>query len=273
MRVRLLSTAVVALLVASACAAPGARATADPFAGEYVAVTSESAVPVAERLTAAFASLHRGMHWTVKDVGSTATLTQLHEGQADVGFLSRALTVQDEPYVHALGLGFSGQVVVVHPDNPLLGLSTAQLRGIFSGAITDWAAVGGTPGPIRVLLRAESSPTRASLDPLLRAPGGTYRADATIVANAVAMVSSVAADPRAIGIVSQPHLEGRADARALSVDGVPPSRANVASGAYPYRRPITLVIRSNETTVRAGALGFREWVHGDEGRRLLRELF
>lgn len=272
-RVRLLPTVAAALLVAAACAAPAGRATADPFAGEYLAVTSESAVPVAERLTAAFASLHRGMHWTVRDVGATATLTELNEGQADVGFLSRALTVEDAQYVHALGLGHSAQVVIVNPANPLADLTTAQLRAIFSGVITDWSAVGGTPGPIRVFLRPESSPTRAALDPLLRAPGGAYRPDATVLPNAVTMLSSVAADPAAIGMVSQPHLAGRPDARALAVEGVAPSRANVASGAYAYRRPITLIVRSNESAVRPGALAFRDWVHSEEGQRILRELF
>ena len=262
---------VLAVLLA---ACRGAGAPSDPLAGEYVAAVSESAVPIAERLTAAFAARHPGMRWAVKDVGSSATMALVQGGEADVGFLSRDVTVEDQMLVRSIGLGFTGQVLIVHPSNPVTGLSAAQLRGIFSGAIRDWSEVGGTPGAILVVLRPESSPTRAALDPLLRAPGAAYRADAISTPNAEAMLNAVSAAPRAIGMVSALHLLRGANApRALAVAGVAPTKANVAAGTYPYRRPITLIFRLNESLVRAGTSAFRAFVHSDEGQRILGELF
>ncbi len=270
---RPLSLLLAGAVVAASC---GGAATPprDPLAGEYVAAVAESAVPIAQRLTAAFAAQHPGMTWTVKDVGSSALLALLAGGEADAGFLSRDVTIEDQREVQALGIGHTGQVLIVHPANPLTGLSTVQLRGIFSGAIRDWSEVGGLPGPILVLLRNEGSQTRTTLDRLLRAPGAAYRTDVVLISDAIAMVNVVSASPRAIGMVSALHLRGLSNApRPIAVDGVAPTKANVANGSYPYRRPITLVLRVNNSLVRPGAKAFRDWVHGEEGQRLLREIF
>jgi len=162
----------------------------------------------------------------------------------------------------------------VHPSNPVTGLSNAQLRGIFGGAITDWKEMGGTPGPILVVLRPASSPTRIAFDPLLGGPGTPVRADAITSPDAQAMLNTVSATPRAIGMVSALHLSGAAGApRAIAVEGIAPTKPNVASGTYPYRRPITLVLRVNTSLVRPAAKLFRDWVHSPDGQLVLRELF
>jgi phosphate transport system substrate-binding protein len=261
----------VVLAVAAGCG--GAVRPADPLAGDYIAAVSESAAPIAERLTAAFAAKHPGMRWVVKDVGSGATIELIKGGEADAGFLSRAVTVEDERQVQARGLGFTGQVLIVHPSNPVTDLSQAQLRGIFSGAIKDWREVGGTPGTILVITRQDTSPTFTALDPLLRAPGTAYRTDAISTPDAEAMLNAVNASSRAIGMVSALHLIAHPGPRTLAVAGVAPTKANVASGAYAYRRPITLVFRANTSLIRPGAKAFQDFVHGEEGQKILRELF
>ena len=259
---RLLAAPVALALTLAACGGAAAPST-DPLAGDYVAAVSESAAPIAERLTTAFAVQHPGMRWTVKDVGSAATIALLNGGDADVGFLSRELAIEDELQVHAIGLGYTGQVLIVHPANPVTGLSQDQLRGIFGGTIRDWRDVGGTPGAILVLLRPDSSPTRTGLDPLLRAPGAAYRSDAVSTPDAGSMLHAVASSPRAIGMISALHLAGTQGApRALAVGGVAPTKANVASGAYAYRRPISLIVRGNLSLLRPGAKAFRDFVHG-----------
>jgi phosphate transport system substrate-binding protein len=264
----------VVLALALAACGSAAGPSPDPLAGDYVAVASESALPIAERLTAAFAQLHPGMRWTVKDVGAAAAIALLDGGDADVGFLSRELTIEDKRQVQAIGLGYVGQVLIVHPANPVTGLSAEQLRGIFGGTIRDWTEVGGSPGAILVFLRPDSSPTRIALDPLLRAPGAAYRSDALSTPDAASMLNAVASSQRAIGMISALHLaETPSEPRAIAVGGVAPTRANVAAGTYPYRRPVSLILRANAGLVRPGALAFRDFVHGPDGQRLLRELF
>jgi len=272
MRTLAASSLIVALVLA-ACGA-GLAPSPDPMAGEYVAAVAESAGPVAQRLTSAFASQHPGMTWVVKDVGSAAALALLNAGDADASFLSRDITVADRTQVQTYGLGYSGQVLIVHSSNPVTGLTQEQIRGIFSGAITDWGEVGGNPGPIFVILPLETSPTRMTLEPLLRTPGVPFRRDAISTPDSASMLNAVSVSPRAIGMVSAVHLDGRTNPpRAIAVAGVAPTKANVASAAYGYRRLITLVFPLNATYMRPGARGFRDFVRGEEGQRILRELF
>lgn len=51
-------------------------------------------------------------------------------------------------------------VMVTHPDNPIESLTTAQVREIYSGQITNWSQVGGPDLPITVISRIDGSATR-----------------------------------------------------------------------------------------------------------------
>src|SRR5258708_20790626 len=100
----------VFVVLASSFAACGSGAPApDPVAGTYIAASAESATPIAEQLTSAFAAKHPGMKWTVKDVGSGAALELVAGGEADAGFLSREPTVADLERAQVIGLGYTGQ--------------------------------------------------------------------------------------------------------------------------------------------------------------------
>ncbi|MCL2715434.1 MAG: substrate-binding domain-containing protein [Alphaproteobacteria bacterium] len=48
-------------------------------------------------------------------------------------------------------------VFLVNEQNPVKGLSVSQLRDIYSGRITDWKEVGGTPGNVIAFQRNEGS--------------------------------------------------------------------------------------------------------------------
>lgn len=267
----------LALVIAAACGEAAAGPTPDrpdPLAGNYLALSAESAVPLATELVTAFSALHPGMTWTVRDVGSSAVLALIKSGDADAGFISREPSITERNDTLIIGLGFTPQVIVVNSANPVTDLSAAQLRGIFGGTITDWAAVGGTPGPIRVFIRPESSPTRIALDPLLVPSGATYAKAAVSVPDAPAMLAVVAAVPGAIGIVSALNLGIEPTSpRPIAVAGVAPSRVNTASGTYPYRRPLYLVSRHPGPLGRAGAMAFRDFVHGEDGQKILRAHF
>lgn len=53
--------------------------------------------------------------------------------------------------------------IVVHPSNTA-ALTQDNIRGIFTGEITDWKDVGGTAGPILVVVEAPGQGTRAVVE-------------------------------------------------------------------------------------------------------------
>ena len=43
-------------------------------------------------------------------------------------------------------VAFDGIAVVLNANNPVTSLTKRQVEQIFAGDITDWSAVGGSPG-------------------------------------------------------------------------------------------------------------------------------
>ena len=69
-------------------------------------------------------------------------LTGLDAGGVDY-FVSGHVPLRDDVWVAPLGV--DGLAIVVNAANDLADLSTNDLRGIFSGRIRDWGALGAVP--------------------------------------------------------------------------------------------------------------------------------
>lgn len=132
----------------------------------------------------------------------------------------------------AAPIGQDGIAVIVHPDNALTALTTAQLRDIYQGWVTDWRELGGRAGRIVVVSREAGSGTRAEFNSLVM---GNRRTTTTaqIAPTSAAMVESVARQPRSIGYVSMSYLD--TSVRALALDGAAPTLENVYANIYPLR--------------------------------------
>ena len=93
----------------------------------------------------------------------------LLEGSALVGMSSRRITKDEARALRADGAGnmvspdqerivaVDSMIVVTHPSNEVDELSVEQLRGIFSGQITNWRQLGGANRPINVVARDPNS--------------------------------------------------------------------------------------------------------------------
>ncbi len=89
----------------------------------------------------------------------------LLEGYAKVGMSSRRITKDETRALRAAGAGnmvspnqerivaVDSMVVVTHPSNDVSELTTEQLRGVFSGQITNWKQLGGPDRDINVIAR------------------------------------------------------------------------------------------------------------------------
>ncbi|MBL8627030.1 MAG: substrate-binding domain-containing protein [Myxococcales bacterium] len=161
----------------------------------------------------------------VRAEGSATAFTGLAAGRCDVGLASRPINDDEAARLEAAGFGdprrpaiehviaLDGIAVIVHPDNPIATLDRAALRGVFTGAITDWAALGGAPGPIVVLARDDRSGTFDTFKHLVL--GATpLAAAAGRFADSAALADAVARDPRAIGFVGLAYVRG---ARAVAI--------------------------------------------------------
>ena len=109
---------------------------------------------------------------TVTTVPADAAFGLLGRGGADA--LLSTVRPSDAEWARWAGAGglaetavaVQGIAVGVHPANPVVSLTMAQLRGIYDGRITDWAEAGGTSGPVHLYLlqgRGAVTPDEAGL--------------------------------------------------------------------------------------------------------------
>jgi phosphate transport system substrate-binding protein len=208
--------------------------------------------------------------------GSSTAFTDLGAGRADIGMSSRPVKGDEAQALKALGdltaegseyvVALDGVAVVVHPTNPVKRLSTEQIRGLFSGRITDWKDVGAPPGPVHRLARDDKSGTFDTFKSLVMGKD-KLAADTRRLEDSAALSDAVAADPRSIGFIGLPYVR---QAKALAVsdgaaEALRPTRLTVATEDYVLSRRLFFYVPQG-----AGALArrFADFAVSDAGQRV-----
>ena len=109
------------------------------LSGRILLAGSTSVAPVIQSLADAYRQMYSGVEIEIQQTGSGAGIASVMEGACDLGLSSRSLTEEElasglEEQVMAL----DGIAVIVNHANPVDGLTKDQIRGIFTGEITDW---------------------------------------------------------------------------------------------------------------------------------------
>lgn len=172
-------------------------------------------------------------------------------------------------------IGYDAFVFFVHKDNPIDSLTSEQIRGIYSGAITNWSQVGGHDEEIVAYQRNEGSGSQSRLirfmgdTPLMEAPLDV-RIDTMmgITENVASFRSSTAS----IGFSFRYYMEAlvaNPDLKLLAVDGSSPSKENIANGTYPltgYLYAVSWEGNGNENVQK-----LLDWVLSPEGQYLIEQ--
>jgi phosphate transport system substrate-binding protein len=201
---------------------------------------STSVQPFAEKLAEIYMREHPEVRIDVQGGGSSAGIFAAEQGAADIGASSRELTSR-EKHLQEIPIAYDGIAVIVNKHNPLTNLSLKQIRQIFLGDLTDWAEVNQKPHPIHIITREEGSGTRNAFEEMVMGKDAEITADALVQDSNGSVRELVADDPHAIGYISMGLVDSRV--KALSVDGVPPTRENVKNHKYHLVRRFLLVAR------------------------------
>jgi len=196
---------------------------------------STSVQPLAELLAEAYMKINPDVQITVSGGGSTTGVKSAAEGTVDIGAASRELKPEEEGTVVKHLLCRDSIAIVVHPSNPVEGLTMEQVKDIFTGAITNWSEVGGPNEDILVVAREEGSGTRGAFDEIVLDKEDTV-ATAILQPSNGAVRTVVAGDPNAIGYLGLGYLD--ASIKALSINGVECDADNARTGEYPVVRPL-----------------------------------
>ena len=200
--------------------------------------------PIADAFAEHFNNQYPNLDITVKKTGSGDGAAALGDNRCDIAAMSRFMKdkefkacVAKDIYPVAHVIAMDGVCVVVHPSNPVKALTTEQIRDIYMGKFTNWKQLGGADEPIVAISRDTSSGTYETFHGLVMHKKEMAGAVEYVNSNPQAH-ARVKTTPGAIGYVGLGFVD--ANVKALTVDGVAPSRDTIASGVYPVSRPLFL---------------------------------
>jgi phosphate transport system substrate-binding protein len=150
-------------------------------------------------------------------------------------------------------------------------LTKDQVAKIFTGAITDWKDLGGTPGKIRVLIRESTAATRSAFEAyFFDGKKPTYAPGAIEVSTIEETSKAINSFKESIGMVTMNATTfGNAQIAFVTVDGIAATRENLNSGRYQVRRPLYLVYNPTTASAKPAIKAFLDFVKGSEGQKIL----
>ncbi|MBM4284655.1 MAG: phosphate ABC transporter substrate-binding protein [Deltaproteobacteria bacterium] len=225
---------------------------------------STSVQPFAEKLAEVYMHHFPHLRIDVQGGGSSAGIYATRQGAADLGASSRELVAAEKDLVE-IPIAWDGIAVIVHAANPLTNLSLDDLRAIFAGKITDWRQLGQRPHAIHLITREEGSGTRNAFEELVM--GKVEITPAALVQDSNGSVREIVAnDPNALGYISVGLVDRRV--KALSIDGVSPTREHLRQHSYKLVRRFLLVSR---LPPRGPVKEFVDFVLSAKGQSLLEQ--
>lgn len=170
-----------------------------------------------------------------------------------------------------------GFVFVVNADNPVDSLTQEQLRGIYSGKITNWSELGGPDLPIIAYQRNFNSGSQNYMIdfmgnvPLTDAPSELRPGSMSLVVDVVA-VNDYAEQSIGYSVYSYAaDMYANIDKiKFIAVDGVAPNKETMASGEYPLLSDNYAIFRADEP-VDSPVRKLCSWLTSDEGQLAIAE--
>ncbi|MEQ1506285.1 MAG: phosphate ABC transporter substrate-binding/OmpA family protein [Myxococcota bacterium] len=159
--------------------------------------------------------------------------------------------------------------VAVHPKNPIESLTYDQVIGVFcTREITDWSALGRTPGPIHPIVPDLGSGDRLLFEDFFCGPKGIH--PKVTVGTGEQLQTALDADPDAVTFVSSSVRPGKRLALTPdpSVPPVRPTQDDIIRGSYPLYGDVFLLTRGPAT----GELrAFLDWIESPAGQEIVDE--
>jgi len=198
--------------------------------------------PIAKAFAQNYMDQNKDVNITVSESGSGNGAKSLINNACQVATMSRFMKPEEfkaavynniTPVAHVIAL--DGIAVIVHPSNPVKALTLAQARDIYTGKVTNWKELGGPDVKIVIISRDTNSGTYETFEAIVL-KGAKIAGGAEYVGSNGAVRDRVQNTPAAVGYVGVGFLDD--SVKALSVDGVTPSKETVQSGHYPISRPL-----------------------------------
>ncbi|MEW5923365.1 MAG: phosphate ABC transporter substrate-binding protein [Candidatus Zixiibacteriota bacterium] len=218
------------------------------MAGGNVSIKgSDTLVRLGQRWAEEYMKTNPGTVIQVSGGGSGTGIAALINGSTDICEASRDMKEKEYKQAEAAGVkpyrvsvALDGIAVFLNESNPINNLNFAQLKGIYTGAITNWKEVGGKDARIILYGRENNSGTYSFFKEHVL-DNEDYSDYTQTLPGTAAVVNAVSKDENGIGYGGIAWARGVKYA-AVSKDekekAVLPSLETVSNGTYPVAREL-----------------------------------
>jgi phosphate transport system substrate-binding protein len=206
--------------------------------GKITALGSTALQPVVDAAAKRFSTACPGATIDVQGGGSGTGLTQVFQGGADIGnsdvAAEKKLKAEEAATLVDHIVARQGWLMIASNDvTGVTNLTSQQATDIWTGKITNWKDVGGPDLPIVLVLRPESSGTRAVFKEKVLGGAAEAAGQGLTEDSSGAVAQGVAQTPGATSVLAFAYYQAnKGDLVAISLDGVEASVDNLANGTY-----------------------------------------
>jgi phosphate transport system substrate-binding protein len=212
--------------------------------------------------------------------GTREAFIHLADGTADIIFCAKPSPEQVEAAAQEgktftmTAIGKDAFVFFVHAKNPVSGLTTDEIRGIYSGGITNWSDLGGKKKAIKVYQRARNSGSQTMLESIMGEETILEPQTEDRLGLMLDIITEVA-DYRnyrtAIGysfLFYTTRMVKNNNIKLLAIDSVVPSVETIQANTYPYAGYFYAITAGTDNK---NVDAFIEWILSEEGQYLVKE--
>lgn len=233
---------------------------------------STGAMPLVAALAKAYEAKTPSLKIEIgKGLGTKARIEALNAGSIDIAVASHGLKIDDlvKQGLVVEEIARTPVVFGVNSSVPVTSISQAQICSIYSGTITNWKAAGGPDLVVAARTRPDNEvDTEVVRDGIpclktLKMPeavkvmqrGGDMARELAITTGAFGMTTTTVVE------------QSNGKVKAVSLDGVAPTEANVLAGKYRMVREVFLVARANAAPATQAFIAFAK---SGEGAKIIK---
>lgn len=271
-----LGAAAIAAGLAACGGSEPSGTTSNPAATNITVKGSDTMVILGQRWAEVFMQKNPGISVQVTGGGSGTGIAALINGTTSIAESSRPMKDKEKTDVKAkfgkevleLPVAVDGLAVYVHSSNPIHELSVPQIKGIYTGAITNWKQVGGKDERIILYSRENNSGTYVYFKEHVLGDADFHPTAQTLPGTA-AVINATSKDPKSIGYGGIAYGEGVKHLKVKADDkspGVEPTMENVLAAKYPISRFLYWYFAGQPT---GNVKKLAEWVVSADGQAVV----
>jgi len=248
-------------------------------AGEITVKGSDTLVILAQKWAETYMGLHSEVKIQVTGGGSGIGFAALQSQTTDLCDASRTIKPAElqkciiafhkRPTEYKVAM--DGLSVYVNEANPVNELTLDQLKGIFTGKITNWKELGGADAPITVYSRENSSGTYEFFKSSVL-QGEDFASSAQTMPGTAALVQAVGHDKGGIGYGGAAYGSGVKHLGVKKDDASPtvePTEETVLNQTYPIWRYLYVYV--NPALDKDEVAAYLTWIRSDAGQKIVKE--